>query len=120
MRQRLVTDLVQAALTTRGATSAEVRRAVHDRVKRRALEETGSGAGEGASSEHDGVLLSEQMKAYVDCVAERAHEVTTAQVQALLDAGLSDDAIFELTVVAAVARGTLQLERGLEALETAR
>ena len=120
MRQKLVTELVQAALTTRGATSVEVRRAVHDRVRRLALENTGSGTGKGASSELDGVLLSEQMKAYVDCVAGRAHEVTTAQVHALRDAGLSDEAIYELTVVAAVASGTLQLERGLAALEVLR
>ena len=112
MRQKLLTDLVQAVLTTPGATSTDVRRAVSDRVRRRALEKPGA-----PSSIQDSELLSEEMKAYVDQVAERAHDVTPAQVQALLNGGLSEDAVFELTVVAAVARGALELERGLETLE---
>lgn len=117
VRQKLVNDLARAVLTTLGATSEEVRRAVRDRVRRRALERTGRHNGESTSPAHETEPLSEEMKAYVDAVAEHAHDVTDAQVQALLKGGLSEEAVFELTVVAAVARGIFQLERGLAALE---
>lgn len=107
---------MQAVLTTPGATSAEVRRAVSERVRSRVLQRTDAPAG--TSSVPDTDLLSAEVMAYVDNVSERSDDVTTAQVDALRDAGLSEDAIFELTVVAAVARGTAQLQRGFEALDT--
>ena len=108
-------ELMQAVLTTPGATSVEVRRAVSERVTSRVLQRPDAPAG--TASVPDNALLSAEMMAYVDSVAERSDDVTTVQVDALRDAGLSEDAIFELTVVAAVARGTAQLQRGIDALE---
>jgi alkylhydroperoxidase family enzyme len=53
---------------------------------------------------------------YLDKVRDEAYQVTDADVQALKDAGFSDDEIFEQTVAAAVAAGLHRLERGLACL----
>ena len=45
------------------------------------------------------------MDAYLEKVRERAYTVTDADVQALKDAGISEDEIFERTVETAVAEG---------------
>jgi alkylhydroperoxidase family enzyme len=54
--------------------------------------------------------------AYLDKVRNEAYKVTDADVQALKDAGFSDDEIFEQTVAAAVAAGLHRLEQGLACL----
>jgi alkylhydroperoxidase family enzyme len=53
---------------------------------------------------------------YLDKVRRHAYKVTDADVQALKDAGYSDDEIFEQTVSAAVAAGLERLEAGLGTL----
>ena len=57
-----------------------------------------------------------QLAAYLDQVRSRAYTVTDVDVQALKDAGFSDDEIFEQTVSAAVAAGLHRLDKGLECL----
>ena len=54
--------------------------------------------------------------AYLEKVRLHAYEVTDADVQALKDAGFSEDQIFEHTVSAATAAGFERLEAGLGAL----
>jgi alkylhydroperoxidase family enzyme len=54
---------------------------------------------------------------YLDKVRRAAYTVTDADVQALKDAGFSEDEIFEQTVSTAVAAGLERLDAGLEALE---
>lgn len=54
--------------------------------------------------------------AYLDKVRRHAYEVTDADVQALKDAGFSEDEIFERTVAAAAAAGFARLDAGLGAL----
>ena len=53
---------------------------------------------------------------YLDKVRAHAYRVTDADVQALKDAGYTEDQIFEHTVSAAVAAGLDRLEAGLAAL----
>jgi alkylhydroperoxidase family enzyme len=53
---------------------------------------------------------------YLDKVRRHAYKVTDADVQALKDAGYSEDAIFDQTVSVAVAAGLERLEAALEAL----
>ena len=53
---------------------------------------------------------------YLDKVRTLAYRVTDADVQALKDAGYSEDQIFEHTVSAAVAAGLARLEAGLASL----
>jgi alkylhydroperoxidase family enzyme len=49
-------------------------------------------------------------------VRSNAYEITDADVQALKDAGYSEDVIFEQTVSVAVAAGLKRLEAGLGVL----
>jgi alkylhydroperoxidase family enzyme len=53
---------------------------------------------------------------YLDKVRRHAYKVTDADVEALKDAGFSDDEIFEQTVSAAVAAGLERLDAGLRTL----
>ncbi|MFL5981394.1 MAG: hypothetical protein ACJ74R_06785 [Gaiellaceae bacterium] len=53
---------------------------------------------------------------YLDKVRRHAYRVTDKDVQALKDAGFSEDQIFEHTVSAAVAAGFERLHAGLGAL----
>ena len=57
-----------------------------------------------------------EFAAYLEKVRRRAYEVTDADVQALKDAGFSDDEIFEQTVSAAVQAGLHRLDKGLHCL----
>lgn len=64
----------------------------------------------------------ESVKAPVEPVvaalaAKVRDEPVSADLQAVSEAGYSDDAIFELVLAAAVSAGGLRLERGLAALE---
>ena len=53
---------------------------------------------------------------YLDKVRRNAYEVTDEDVQALKDAGYSEDVIFEQTISVAAAAGLELLEAGLEVL----
>ena len=54
--------------------------------------------------------------AYLEKVRRNAYKVTDHNVQALKDAGFSEDEIFEQTISAAVAAGFERLDAGLRAL----
>lgn len=65
--------------------------------------------------------LPADLRAYVVKVAAHAYRVTDEDVEALKKAGYSEDAIFEITVSAALGAAIHRLERGLIALnESAR
>ena len=53
---------------------------------------------------------------YLDKVWRNAYKVTDEDIQALKDAGYSQDVIFEQTVSVAVAAGLERLEAGLKVL----
>jgi alkylhydroperoxidase family enzyme len=57
---------------------------------------------------------------YVDKVARHAHKVTDKDIEALKQAGYTEDAIFEITISAAVGAAYARLERGLEILKGAK
>jgi hypothetical protein len=46
-----------------------------------------------------------RMEGYLDRVRTRAYAITDADVQALRDAGISEDEVFEQTVAAAISEG---------------
>jgi alkylhydroperoxidase family enzyme len=56
------------------------------------------------------------MAAYLEKVRERAYTVVDADVDALKDAGLSEDVIFEQTVAVAIAEGLRRLDRANEVI----
>lgn len=57
------------------------------------------------------------MKRYVQKVARYAYKVTDEDVEALLQAGYSEDQIFELTISAALGAGISRRDAGLESLQ---
>jgi hypothetical protein len=95
--------LTDAVINTTGETSATWRKAVLDRTQ----------------GQRDGALPPAVLHAYVDTVARHAYRVTDGDVQALQRAGYSDDALFEITVAAAVGAALHRLDRGLAALRGA-
>ena len=56
------------------------------------------------------------LRAYLDKVRRHAHRITDGDVQALKEAGHSEDEIFEHTVSAAAAAGLERLDAGLRTL----
>jgi len=93
--------LLDSVLGAPGDTSGEQRRAVLARA-----------AGPGAPA--DG--LSAPLRRYVDMVARHAYKLTDDDLAALQRAGSSEDAIFEITVSAALGAALGRLECGLAAL----
>jgi len=58
--------------------------------------------------------------AYVEKVALHAYRVTDADIDGLREAGYSEDAVFEITLSAALGAGLGRLERGMAALRGTR
>ncbi len=57
-----------------------------------------------------------EFAAYLDKVRRHAYRITDEDIEALTRAGYSDDAVFELTVAAAVAAGLERRDAGLRVL----
>jgi alkylhydroperoxidase family enzyme len=85
--------VVEAVLTAQGAMSADARSAAF------------------AGRADDPALAR-----YVNVVRTHAYRITDEDVQRLRDTGLDDDAIFELTLAAAVGAGAERLQAGLSLL----
>jgi alkylhydroperoxidase family enzyme len=85
--------LVEAILEAEGATSTEARHAAF------------------AGRADDPALAH-----YVKVVRRHAYRITDEDVERLRDAGLDDDAIFEMTVAAALGAGAERLRAGLSLL----
>jgi alkylhydroperoxidase family enzyme len=101
-----VQRLVEAVLTSAGDTDPDTRRAVEGRAA--AL----GGRPVGAMGK-----LPAALDAYVDKVARHAYKVTDDDIAALRQAGYSLDAIFEITLSAALGAGLSRLERGLAVMK---
>ena len=98
--------LVDSVLNSRGDSDPELRRAVTHQAAIHA----------GRLSE--GVpRLPQELGNYVDKVALHAFKVTDADIEALRDAGYSEDAIFELTLCAALGSGIARLDRAMAAMQ---
>lgn len=100
-----VERLRQSVLSGRGTTEAALRQAVEARAA-----VAGGRKGEAAGS------IPPELADFVDKVVRHAWQVTDEDVERLKRAGYSEDAIFELTIAAAVGAGMGRLERGLAAL----
>jgi phage-related baseplate assembly protein len=66
-----------------------------------------------------GVAVPEPWEAYVTKVREASYRVTDADVEALSQAGCSQDEILEMTLAAALGAASQQLAAGLRALREA-
>lgn len=102
----LAERLRASVLEGEGETLPELRQA----VAARAAELAGRPDAEPAKE------IPENLRGYVDAIALQAHRLTDADVEALRRAGYSEDAIFEISISAAVGAGGDRLQRGLAAL----
>jgi alkylhydroperoxidase family enzyme len=57
-----------------------------------------------------------EMAAYLEKVGDRAYAVVDRDIEALEEAGFSQDAIFEQTVAVAIAEGLRRLDRADEVI----
>jgi alkylhydroperoxidase family enzyme len=57
-----------------------------------------------------------ELEPYLEKVRSRAYTVTDADVMTLLEAGISEEEIFQHTVAVAVAEGLRRLDAGLAAI----
>lgn len=105
----LMQRLREAVLDGPGTTAPRLRRAVAARSA-----ELGGGPGPAAGE------IPPDLRAYVDTIARHAYRVTDDDIDALRRAGWSEDAIFEVSISAAVGAGSARLERGLAALRESR
>ena len=102
----LVARLRNAVLGGPGTTEAGLRRAIEQRAAE---------AGGRTDPQEIGPIPSD-LSDYITTVIHRAYRVTDEDVERLKRSGYSEDAIFEITVAAAVGAGMGRLERGLAAL----
>lgn len=107
--EELARRLRESVLQSRGDTDSALRRAVEART-----------AALGGRAEAPASELPPELAAYVDKIGLHAYKITEEDLAALKRAGYSEDAIFEISVAAAVGAGMSRLERGLAALNLAR
>jgi len=98
-----VERVFRAVLGTSGVTDESLRRAVESRAA----------ALGGRSMPASDTTLPPALETYINKVGRHAYKVTNADIDALKAAGFSEDAIFELTVSAALGAAAGRLERGL-------
>jgi alkylhydroperoxidase/carboxymuconolactone decarboxylase family protein YurZ len=104
-----VKHLLKAVLTSPGAIDTTIREAVE--------------VFSAAQSDRIYMPMGEipaALQAYLEKVVRHAYKVTDDDIQGLLQAGYSEEAIFEITVSAALGAGMGRLERGLAALQEGR
>ena len=65
----------------------------------------------------DGTGLPDDVATYVDKVVKHAYKVTDSDIERLKAAGYSEDAIFEITVAAALGTGVRRYEAGVKAMQ---
>ncbi len=91
--------MAEAILETPGDADTELRRAVE-----------AVAAGREAA-------LPDDLRPYVEKVARNAYKVVDADIDRLREAGYSEDAIFELTLAAALGAARSRLDAGLKAMD---
>ena len=98
--------LIDAILTSRGETVPTLRRAIEEQS-----------AQWSSSSPQQVEQVPPELVTYVKKVALYAYKTTEEDIEALRRAGYDEDAIFEITLSAALGAGMTRLERGLAALK---
>ena len=101
-----IQSLVDSLLNSRGDSDPELRRAVEHQAAIHA-----------GRLPQGGPRLPQKLSTYVDKVARHAFKVTDADIETLRDAGYSEDAIFELTLCAALGAGIARLDRAIAAMK---
>jgi hypothetical protein len=105
--QELMENLLAAVFEGEGVTERSLRISVRTAVA----------AGRDLLAAGDGPIPAD-LRPYLQKVSRHAYKVADGDVAELKTNGYSEDAIFELTVSAAVGAGLGRLERGLAALRS--
>ena len=100
-----IRTLTESVFNGPGQSDPELRQMVGKRVAAHSNELT-----------NDDTRLPQEIKGYVDKIALHAYKVTDADIDVLLEAGYSEDAIFELTLSAALSAGMVRIKSGMSAL----
>jgi len=98
--------LVDGVLNSPGETNPALRRAIAERSAQLSLR-----------SPQPVEQVPPALIAYVKKVALYAYKTTEEDIEALRKAGYSEDAIFEISLSAALGAGMTRLERGLAAMK---
>jgi len=97
----------------------EEKRAIHRLLVERVLTGPGRAPADQRARAFNNAELPGPLRALVDKVATRSAQVTDADFAAALEAGFTDDELFELVICAAVGESTRLYETGLTALAEA-
>ena len=103
-----IQQMIDADLTTPGDTTTSLRRIVEARAA--------AFGGRTIDTKTPDPRLPQEVGQYVDKIAMHAYRVTDTNIDAMRRAGFSEDAIFEITLSAALGAGIARLERGLQAV----
>ena len=90
-----------------------------DRLRKQVIEKALHGPGTTSGDARRSAFDNQDAGPLVDKVAKTAWLVTDEDIAAAKQSGLSEDAIFELVVCAALGHSTRQLDAALAALEQA-
>jgi alkylhydroperoxidase family enzyme len=103
-----VDHLRSRVLSGDGVTSSELRQLAADHAGRVASEADRARASDALGRQH---RLPSELEGYVETVARHAYKTVDQDIENLKKAGYSEDAIFELTVSAALGVALEQLDR---------
>jgi alkylhydroperoxidase family enzyme len=104
-----IQQLIDAVLTTPGDSAASLRRVVEARAA--------ASGGRTINLDKQDSELAAEVSSYVDKIALHAYRITDADIDAIRKAGFPEDAIFEITLSAALGAGIARLEHGLQAVK---
>jgi len=89
-------------------------------VLKQLLDRVLHGAGVTSPAERKAALDGTDQRAYLEKVRQHAYKVTDDDIAALRAAGMSEDAIYELTIAAALGVSKKRFDSAMEAIDAAR
>lgn len=95
------------------------KRSIHERLVNRIVHGAGRAPADQRARAFDNAELPEPLRPLLDKVATKSAQVTNADFATAMQAGFTDDQLFELVICAAVGQSTRQYEAGLAALAEA-
>jgi alkylhydroperoxidase/carboxymuconolactone decarboxylase family protein YurZ len=96
--------------------SDDHKRSIHEHLVNRILHGSGRAPADHRARAFGNGELPEPLRPLLDKVATKSAQVTDADFATAMEAGFTDDQIFELVICAAVGQSTRQYEAGLAAL----
>ncbi len=95
------------------------KRSIHHLLVNRIRQGPGRAPADQRARAFDNAAVPESLRGLVDKVATKPAQVTDADFATAMEAGFTDDQLFELVICAAVGEATRQYEAGLSALAEA-